>query len=55
MENTDGTIHLRSGAERGSAHGWFRAAIEKSVQPYARGNGFAIPKAAYVVAARKAG
>jgi ubiquinone/menaquinone biosynthesis C-methylase UbiE len=31
-----------------------RAAIEKAVQPYARGNGFAIPKAAYVVAVRKA-
>jgi hypothetical protein len=26
-------------------------AIEKAVQPYARGDGFAIPKAAYVVAA----
>jgi len=31
-----------------------RAALEKAVKPYARGNGFAIPKAAYVVAARKA-
>jgi SAM-dependent methyltransferase len=30
------------------------AALEKAVQPYARGNGFAIPKAAYVLAARKA-
>ena len=28
-------------------------AIEKSVQPYAKGGGFAIPKAAYVVAATK--
>jgi SAM-dependent methyltransferase len=28
-------------------------AIEKAVQPYARGSGFAIPKAAYVVAASK--
>jgi len=28
-------------------------AIEKAVQPYATGNGFAIPKAAYVVAATK--
>ena len=32
-----------------------QAAIEKAVQPYAHGIGFAIPKAAYVVAARKAG
>ena len=32
-----------------------QAAIEKAVRPYARGNGFAIPKAAYVVAVRKAG
>jgi len=32
-----------------------RAAIEKAVQPYARENGFAIPKAAYVVAVRKPG
>jgi ubiquinone/menaquinone biosynthesis C-methylase UbiE len=31
-----------------------QAALEKAVQPYARGDGFAIPKAAYVVAARKA-
>jgi Methylase involved in ubiquinone/menaquinone biosynthesis len=30
-----------------------QSAIEKAVQPYARGDGFAIPKAAYVVAARK--
>jgi ubiquinone/menaquinone biosynthesis C-methylase UbiE len=30
-----------------------RGAIEKAVKPYARGDGFAIPKAAYVVAARK--
>src|SRR5256886_4869537 len=30
-----------------------QSAIEKSVQPYAKGNGFAIPKAAYVVAASK--
>ena len=30
-----------------------RAAIEKAVQPYARGNGFAVPKAAYVVAVHK--
>jgi SAM-dependent methyltransferase len=30
-----------------------QAAIEKAVRPYARGDGFAIPKAAYVVAARK--
>ena len=28
-------------------------AIEKAVQPYAQGDGFAIPKAAYIVAARK--
>ena len=31
-----------------------QGAIEKAVQPYARKDGFAIPKAAYVVAARKA-
>jgi SAM-dependent methyltransferase len=31
-----------------------QAAIEKAVQSYAREDGFAIPKAAYVVAARKA-
>ena len=31
------------------------AAIEKAIQPYAREDGFAIPKAAYVVAAQKAG
>ena len=31
-----------------------QAAIEKAVEPYAHGSGFAIPKAAYVVAARKA-
>jgi SAM-dependent methyltransferase len=31
-----------------------QAALEKAVQPYARGDGFAIPKAAYVVSARKA-
>jgi SAM-dependent methyltransferase len=30
-----------------------RLAIEKAVQPYARGDGFAIPKAAYVVAAAR--
>jgi ubiquinone/menaquinone biosynthesis C-methylase UbiE len=30
-----------------------QAAIEKSVQPYAKGAGFAIPKAAYIVAASK--
>jgi SAM-dependent methyltransferase len=30
-----------------------RGAIEQSVQPYAKGDGFAIPKAAYVVAASK--
>lgn len=30
-----------------------QSAIEKAVQPYAGGDGFAIPKAAYVVAARK--
>ena len=30
-----------------------QSAIEKSVQPYAQGDGFAIPKAAYVVAASK--
>jgi len=30
-----------------------QGAIEKSVQPYAKGNGFAIPKAAYIVAASK--
>jgi len=30
-----------------------QAAIEKSVQPYAKGDGFAIPKAAYIVAASK--
>ena len=31
-----------------------QAALEKAVQPHAREDGFAIPKAAYVVAARKA-
>jgi len=30
-----------------------RTAIEKAVQPYKRGDGFAIPKTAYVVAATK--
>src|SRR5438477_7769208 len=30
-----------------------RSAIEKSVQPYAKDDGFAIPKAAYIVAASK--
>ena len=30
-----------------------QSAIEKAVLPYARGDGFAIPKAAYVVAVRK--
>src|SRR2546423_14145374 len=30
-----------------------RAAIERAVQPYARGNRFTVPKAAYVVAVRK--
>jgi ubiquinone/menaquinone biosynthesis C-methylase UbiE len=30
-----------------------QAAIEKAVQPYAQGDGFAIPKSAYVVAASK--
>ena len=30
-----------------------QAAIEKSVQPYAKGDGFAIPKAAYIVAISK--
>lgn len=30
-----------------------QAAIERAVQPYARGDGFAIPKTAYVVATRK--
>jgi len=30
-----------------------QAAIETAVQPYARGDGFAIPKAAYVIAAGK--
>jgi SAM-dependent methyltransferase len=30
-----------------------QSAIEKSVQPYANGDGFAIPKAAYIVAASK--
>ena len=30
-----------------------QSAIEDAVQPYAKGNGFAIPKAAYVVAASK--
>jgi SAM-dependent methyltransferase len=30
-----------------------QSAIEKSVQPYAKGSGFAIPKAAYLVAASK--
>ena len=30
-----------------------QSAIEKSVQPYAKGNGFAIPKSAYVVAVSK--
>jgi hypothetical protein len=31
-----------------------QAALEKAIQSYARGEGFAIPKAAYVIAARKA-
>ena len=35
------------------ALGAIQAAIEQAVRPYARGDGFAIPKAAYVVAARK--
>ena len=30
-----------------------RVAIEKAVRPYARGNNFAIPKAAYIIAAQK--
>jgi ubiquinone/menaquinone biosynthesis C-methylase UbiE len=30
-----------------------QTAIEKAVQPFAKGNGFAIPKAAYIVAASK--
>jgi len=30
-----------------------QSAIEKSVQPYAKGDGFAIPKAAYIVSAAK--
>lgn len=30
-----------------------QSAIEKAVQPYAKGGGFAIPKAAYIVAASK--
>lgn len=30
-----------------------QTAIEKAVQPYAKGNGFAIPKAAYIVAVSK--
>jgi len=30
-----------------------QSAIEKGVQPYAKGSGFAIPKAAYIVAASK--
>jgi SAM-dependent methyltransferase len=30
-----------------------QATIEKAVQPYAKGDGFAIPKAAYIVAASK--
>ena len=30
-----------------------RAAIEQAVRPYAQGDGFAIPKAAYIIAARK--
>ena len=30
-----------------------QSAIEKSVQPYAKDDGFAIPKAAYIVAASK--
>jgi SAM-dependent methyltransferase len=32
-----------------------QSAIEKSVQPYAKADGFAIPKAAYIVAASKIG
>jgi ubiquinone/menaquinone biosynthesis C-methylase UbiE len=35
------------------ALGAIQAAIEQAVRPYARGDGFAIPKAAYVVAVRK--
>jgi SAM-dependent methyltransferase len=30
-----------------------QSALEEAVQPYARGNGYAIPKAAYIVAVRK--
>ena len=30
-----------------------QSALEKAMQPYARGEGYAIPKAAYIVAARK--
>lgn len=33
--------------------GAIQSAIEKAVQPYGRGDGFAIPKAAYIVAVRK--
>jgi SAM-dependent methyltransferase len=32
-----------------------RSAIEEAVQPYAQGDGFAIPMAAYIVAAARAG
>ena len=30
-----------------------QSALEEAVRPYARGDGFAIPKAAYIVAVRK--
>jgi hypothetical protein len=30
-----------------------RSDLEKSIRPYARGDGFAVPKAAYVVTATK--
>ena len=36
------------------ALGAIQAAVERALQPYAREDGFAIPKGAYVVAARKA-
>jgi hypothetical protein len=33
--------------------GAIQSAIEQAVRPYAKGDGFAIPKAAYIIAVRK--
>jgi hypothetical protein len=40
-------------AQTPAALGAIRSAINEAVRPYARGKGFAIPKAAYVVAVSK--